>query len=97
MTPPVNLTKKQIQILAHSLGLNRSNQPTRNNFCVCVEDANADTSDVRRLVDLGLMRAGKVINDGQHQYFHVTDFGASHVGAKLSDMQIGSIPGNSLR
>ena len=97
MTPPVNLTKNQIHILSHSLGLNYNNHPTRNSFCAGVDPGNADTADCRRLVDLGLMRAGKVINDGRDQYFHVTDFGASHVGAKLSDMQIGSMPGNSPR
>jgi len=88
MTPPVNINKRQTEILSHSLGLNYSNTPTRNYFCAGINPANADTSEVQRLVDLGLMRAGKVINDGQDQYFHVTDFGASHVGASLKALQI---------
>lgn len=90
MTPPVNITKRQTEILSHSLGLNYSAKPTRNSFCAYL-DAGTPTSDAaecRRLVDLGLMRAGKIINQGKDQYFHVTDFGASHVGASLKALQI---------
>lgn len=83
----VELTEKHRAILRHSLGLSsRSKVPYREYFCAYVSDEDREDNDFatcQELVELGLMFAGRKINQGSMQYFFVTKAGAETVGATL--------------
>jgi hypothetical protein len=67
-----DLDKERIHILRHSLGLDESGHGREyRNYCECLPACSAIAS----LVADGLMYAGYRINQGQDQYFHVTEAG----------------------
>lgn len=79
----ITLTDDERSILLHSLGVEyprgkRKPKPYRNYYCAEIHDARLPA-----LVQKGLMQAGRVINDGRDQYFHVTEAGAAAVGHQL--------------
>lgn len=83
----VATTKKQRDLMAHSLGLNYGDKPYRNYFAT--EPGCDDYENIERLVELGLMKRGRQMPDGLI-YFYVTEVGAQELGAtlgKLSDKE----------
>lgn len=80
--PPLgDLTEEQQHIILHSLGMgshiDQRHHGYRNGYAARPGDAR-----LRELVEMGLMVAGRVINQGRGevQYFHVTHKGAAAVG-----------------
>lgn len=85
MTETAALSKEQIGILHHSIGMVQKNhrrslkwwlsdEMPRNRFCVPVGNIE-DTIIMRTLVGLGLAKEGMFINQGQDRYYHVTEAG----------------------
>ena len=72
------ITSEECEIIRHALGLNYKRRPYRNHYC----DA-ADAPELAALVAKGLMKAGRIINNGDDRYYHVTSAGAAMVGSKL--------------
>lgn len=68
----MTLTDEQLEILRHAVGNDgrrgRQAPGWRNHYCA----ANG-SPDMEALVDLGAMRRGAVINDGDARYYHVTE------------------------
>jgi hypothetical protein len=85
MTETTALSKEQIGILHHSLGMKRRNyrrglawwlngENHRNYFCAA-QGNNEDMININGLIGLGFMRAGAFINDNRDRYCHVTQEG----------------------
>jgi hypothetical protein len=68
----ITLSANQVEILAHSLGRDRSLESTRNYFCT--GEGSSDWDDIRSLVDAGLMRETKTALSPD-PFFTVTDIG----------------------
>lgn len=65
-------TAEQIEILQHSLGIDREKRsPWRNYYC---DEAGAP--QLEALVSLGLMSHGRAVNESQ-RYYHVTAAGVA--------------------
>ena len=64
------LTRNDIQILQHSLGLTYKRVPYRNYYATSPGDP-----EIERLVDLGLMSRGRKPGWTDFQYYHVTKAG----------------------
>lgn len=74
------MTKEQLFILRHSIGLDENGHRqftgpgyVRNWYCEDIE--NGVPAPIQGLIDAGLMKAGRKINAGTSQYFYVTDAG----------------------
>jgi hypothetical protein len=68
-----------MRLLRHSLGLKdavlSADDDQRNHYCANV-DVNCSThNDLMDMAELGLLEIGQTINEGRHQYFHVTGKG----------------------
>jgi len=86
MTETKALSKEQIDILHHSIGMKRRNyrrglawwlngENHRNRFCVPATGVTRDMITVNELIILGFMKAGVFINDKRDRYCHVTEAG----------------------
>jgi hypothetical protein len=76
MENKIKLTKKEKELLRHTLGLNYNPKSYRNHFA-----ADPLTEDYRICLDLeekGLMRQGRT-NENKLVYFHATDAGRDAV------------------
>jgi hypothetical protein len=74
----VSVTKRQREILSHSLGLTTGTSPFRNHFAAGL--GSPDHRAILTLVRAGLMTPGDAIPGGL-QYFHVTEAGRGAIGA----------------
>lgn len=78
------LTKEQREYLTHMLGAERHiPKPTwgfRNYFCAGV--GTNDEAELMKMAELGLVRRGRTINDGDSVYFHATETGMDAIGLK---------------
>jgi hypothetical protein len=71
-------TKRQRDLMRHALGLDgRHAEPRRNAFCA--EVGGSQAREIEALIEMGLMRRGPLINDGQDFYASVTDAGKREV------------------
>lgn len=70
-------------ILLHTLGLNYERRPDRNYYCAHVAAESDTLQALRRLVDLGLMREGRLINEGADRLYHATEDGRTHARSLL--------------
>ena len=69
-----DLTAKQLELMQHALGYFRESPPGwRNHFCATA--GSPDDLAWRGLCDLGLAEAGRPINDGGMNVYHVTEAG----------------------
>ena len=75
------------ELLRHTIGIDKDvsliGTPWRNHFAASVGEA--DEREFLRLVDYGLAKAGRTINDGTMRYFHATDDGIRRVRADEED------------
>ena len=78
------MTPEQLHILQHSLGCDKYGRCEgfargryyRDHYCACREDS-PTLRNIRDMVALGWMREGRTLNEGQDQFFHVTQLGIS--------------------
>ena len=61
------------EMIRHALGLNYKDKPFRNHYCAVI--GGADWQLIQTCVAEELMFSGEVVNEGQDQYFHVTEKG----------------------
>ncbi len=69
----VTLTAAEIDVMRHTLGLDRAAEAYRNYFCA--EPGHADMPTILDLVAKGLMRSAGTINDGRDTIYRVTEPG----------------------
>lgn len=74
------ITDKQLDLMRHALGYNYSPRHDRNMFCAGI--GTDDHAEILKLCDVGLMRAGRAINEGTSRYYFVTEEGHALVRAK---------------
>lgn len=74
----MNPSDEQIDIMRHALGLNYGESQNRNFFCASLVDGQPPAA-IGELVTAGLMEARNRINDGEMQYFVVTQAGIKAV------------------
>lgn len=75
-----------VELMLHATGATGTSAVTReqrNSFCAQV--GSADDRVWRVLCDLGLARSGRLINDGQDRYFHVTPLGYEFLAIRSRD------------
>ncbi|TWT48202.1 hypothetical protein KOR42_39920 [Thalassoglobus neptunius] len=73
--PPEYLT-----ILRHMLGANSSRPGYRNHYCAEVNSASHST--LLDMAMIGLVKPGRIINQGADRYFHATPAGMAAVGVE---------------
>jgi hypothetical protein len=76
----IAITQEQRDILRHSL-CGSGSRPYRN--CYCVESGCIDDRSIQQLINMGLMKRGRTINEGRNYYAHVTDAGAKEIDLEL--------------
>jgi len=74
----MNLSAEQLDIMRHALGLNYGERQNRNCYCASLIDGQPPL-EIGELVAAGLMEARNRINDGEMQYFVVTQAGMQAV------------------
>ena len=67
-------TNEELDIIRHAL-TGGTGREYRNHYCAAVEPGDLDHLMILDMVRRGLMKAGRTINDGRAQYFHVTEEG----------------------
>jgi hypothetical protein len=73
------LTADQVHTLQHALGLDRDRrEPWRNYYCATFADPALEA-----LVELGMMKRGRPLNQGESRYYHVTPAGEAVARAGL--------------
>ncbi len=77
----MKLSKKQIDILKHSLGLGRKKKPYRNYFLA--EEGHSDWNDLQDLVKQGAMISKTAPSWTTGTYFFVTPEGAKFLDVEL--------------
>ncbi|NBT57327.1 hypothetical protein EBT16_00935 [bacterium] len=77
------MTETQKEIMLHTLGASRKGAKLgyRNYYCAAIDDPNCNA-----LLAAGLMRAGRLLNDGQDQYFIVTEAGMIALGLNPAEV-----------
>ena len=78
------MSAETAKLFKHALGIHLdTDYPYRNYYCAVIDD-----STMENLVALGLLKRGKIINEGRNRYYHVTTLGADSIGAYLpNDLQ----------
>lgn len=69
------LREPEVEIIRHTLGLNRAPESYRNYFCAETNGGHTDQPTIDSLVQLGFMRASHTINQGRDTIYVVTDAG----------------------
>ena len=76
------MTDEQKSVILHSLGVEHSRKkkpkPYRSYYCTSTADPKLE-----EMVTAGWMQRGGKINEGEDQYYFVTEAGAAAVGYKL--------------
>lgn len=76
------LDQRHAEILTHMLGAGpdvaKKRHGYRNRFCA--EVAGGDHATLSEMAAAGLVKAGRLINDGRDQYFHATIAGCEAIG-----------------
>lgn len=85
------LSAEQRDILGHALGMNHTPRVERNYYCASLVDG-APPRDIAELVERGLLRPGRAVNEGRDRYYFATPAGievakqARYQRLKLSDV-----------
>ena len=66
--PLQSATLTEVGIMRHALGADSRDPGYRNQYCVADGD-----KVLSAMVEKGLMREGRTINQGRDRYYHVTD------------------------
>lgn len=74
IAPFADLSREQLEILAHALGLNYTPRKHRNFYCAQLASG-APPAAIDDLVKRGLLAPGRSINEGQDRYYIVTAAG----------------------
>lgn len=86
MSETTQLTKRQLEILKHSVGFDSRQPGFRNHFCAAIGN-DEDYETCRELERMGLMEAGMKINGGTCQYFLVNRAGGEAIGLSKAAMK----------
>jgi hypothetical protein len=77
----IQCTANMLDCLRHMLGAdNKKNRGYRNHFCANINEADGDYAAMTKLETLGLVRAGRTLNEGRDQYFYATELGCKVLG-----------------
>lgn len=79
------LPQRYRDILCHSLGTNSAAPGYRNSYCEEKDGRAYDT--LCAMVEHGLMRRGRELNQGRDVYFHATELGAKCIGLDAESMR----------
>ena len=74
----IGVSDEHRYILEHMLGAGSARPGYRNHFCTSL--SSSDYALLAEMACLGLVEAGRIINDGRDQFFHATDAGYAAVG-----------------